>query len=179
MVQKLTGARPTPARSSEGILARQTQVPASVPRSGARSDRDERTGGRFTGKRRRRRRRRGSAEPTPTSPPHCRGTRSRKDDVQVIVTANEQRADSMRSSTRGEVQRRVAPAADVTRDNDMTVTGVVAYTILQRPNEVFRAGREPALCRWRQLDEKSSIAAGAPISRAQGETKDDIPRELE
>jgi len=105
-----------------------------------------------------------------------------KDDVQIIVTANDQRAEFLSKFNAGEkYSDALLQLLTWTRDNDMPVhRELVAYTILQKnPNEAFARGAAGYVQMDGNWTLKSSIAAGAPIPERKAETKDDIRRELE
>lgn len=105
-----------------------------------------------------------------------------KDDVERIVTANDQRAEFQSKYTAGEKYSDALLQLLVwTRENDMPVhRELVAYTILQRnPQEPFARGAAGYVQMDGSWTLKTSIAAGSPIPERKAETRDEIRRELE
>jgi len=105
-----------------------------------------------------------------------------KDDVQTIVTANDQRAEFQSKFGAGEKYSDALLQLLVwTRENDMPVhRELVAYTILQRnPNEPFARGAAGYVQMDGNWTLKTSIANGAPIPERKAETREEIRRELE
>jgi hypothetical protein len=105
-----------------------------------------------------------------------------KDDVQTIVTANDQRAEFQSKFGAGDKYSDALLQLLVwTRENDMPVhRELVAYTILQKnASEPFARNAAGYVQMDGTWTLKASIANGSPIPERKAETRDDIRRELE